>query len=691
LTVAVVMPDDEEGRTPDADAIAKFFAKRVKKSSTRGAVNEAKLASRIAEIELETQILGASFIKVQIIDPEWVLQTSGFIDVKEGLLDEIEVEFPEGTGYMWVLCAVEGSTEVANANLTLTFEDKVVAELRQYWGPKVAPPGTQTRAEFVQDLVAEVGTHGEPKLRFRCPSLKTVQPVEEETKGELGTLVVSSAIQSGNAKAKANKERGVGAGSSITVKGQAPNAQQLSDINTALSVANQKAAPLAATEALIVAGIAESDFKRDAVEEEGQHNHFGIWQSSSIPGDQVAQQAAGFLDGGVGGFQGGGAIALAKAGLKPIEIAAKVEAGPPASFYTPYLAEAKAIVQAGGGVKLGGTETGATAESDVGQLTRGTADNPDEDSFEAINRLAQQVNWFAFSDGTTFFYMDGPDFAAQKPSLYLDVPRDHVIDSATGRSEYGVILSPTTYTFDNTTFEYRLSHKTKTKAQRRSRPAKPSTPSEVRLSLMCDIDAYRAGECFVFQNSGPIDGRWIVTDATRNCLKDTFTTFILEPPSEPLPEPKATEKGEELVGGVGNSSIAGAAKKALSERGLYAYSEGSNRGNNGTLYGPKWRTMDCSSFCTLCYKAAGAPDPSGLNYSPIGDTASMIKNMTKVSTPKPGACCFFGPSVSETIHVTLYVGGGRAIAMQAPGITLGEGPAETFGPGNFLGYWELPS
>ncbi len=49
---------------------------------------------------------------------------------------------------------------------------------------------------------------------------------------------------------------------------------------------------------------------------------------------------------------------------------------------------------------------------------------------------------------------------------------------------------------------------------------------------------------FVFRNSGPISengGRWIVSDATRQCLKYPYTQFILVPPAEPLPEPKATE------------------------------------------------------------------------------------------------------------------------------------------------------
>ena len=68
---------------------------------------------------------------------------------------------------------------------------------------------------------------------------------------------------------------------------------------------------------------------------------------------------------------------------------------------------------------------------------------------------------------------------------------------------------------------------------------KPSTPAEVRLSMLCPLDAYRAGDVFVFQNAGPINGRWIVTDATRRVLADRHTAFTLAPPVDPTPEPQA--------------------------------------------------------------------------------------------------------------------------------------------------------
>ncbi len=143
------------------------------------------------------------------------------------------------------------------------------------------------------------------------------------------------------------------------------------------------------------------------------------------------------------------------------------EASNGAANYGQFTKEAQAIVAAYGGVTLGKK---ATSESDVSQLKRGSTDNPDEDSWEAITRLAQQVTWFAFTNGNSLFYHEWPRPASsQKPSLYIEAPANKVIyDSAQGHKveETGVIQIPLTATFDNTAFQYRQSHKLKGRVQR---------------------------------------------------------------------------------------------------------------------------------------------------------------------------------------------------------------------------------
>ena len=382
------MSEEPKGLTPEAGPIIRFMAKKIAASAEKksDAPQEVELAESIGEIELETQILGASFIKVHIIDPELEYLNQGWLQMKEGLLEPIEVEFPEGSKWFWILCAIEPSTDVTSANLELTFESKVVSTMREFWTPpKQSPPGTQTRAQFVRDLLIEA------KVPYKIGNVNVVQPLAEEEKGESGASVVKQALEEQRAEQATNKSPGVGAGSNVKIKGQAPTKQQQADINTALSVAQKLKAPPLAVEALFCAGIGESDFKRESSNASG---HNGIWQSDTIPGNEVERQATYFLKGGES-FQAGGAIKLANEGKPPGEIATLVEAsGEPASFYEAYRPEAKVIIGAGGGNAA--PETGA-AESDVQQLTRGTSSNPDEDTFECITRLAQQVNWFAFT------------------------------------------------------------------------------------------------------------------------------------------------------------------------------------------------------------------------------------------------------------------------------------------------------
>ena len=677
--------------------VTNFLAKSIVKSAKGETPDEKQLASSISEIELETQIAGASFIKVSCIDPYWVLATSGWLDVSdEGLLDEIEVEFPEKSGWQWVLCAVEITNDVTQPNLILTFEDKIIARLRKKWDGRNVPPGTTTRAQFVKALVDEVGVSGhEPAIRFVCPELNVQQPVETKTEGELETEGAAEA-----SKAKANKSRSVSAASAVTVKGDKPDAEQVKAINTVMGVCNLKTAGHLATLAIVEAAIAESSFRPTAKNpQEGAEGVFQLIPSTAKatglnPQDTQAT-AEYWLEKGYFGKGGGIELAQKNPSWSAGKVAEAVEgAEAKESFFNAYKAEAEAIIHAYGGVTLGKKATG---ESDVSQLKRGSTSNPDEDSWECITRLAQGVAWFAFSNGDTLFYMDGPSLRDQTVALFLNVPENliyrdvdrHKVETS------GAIAIPLTANFDNTAFEYRATHALKGRTQRKSRISKPSTPSEIKLDLVCAPTDYRAGDVFEFVGSGPINKRWIVTDATRNVLKDTFTTFTLEPPVAPLPEPEAVEKtsGAKEPGSEGSaSSVAEAAKKALKEqqeKHIYKYTQESPaRENNGTLFGPSPRTMDCSAFATLCYKAARLPDPSNKGYSPIGDTSTIIANCKKVSNPKPGAFCFFGASESATTHVTIYVGGGKAISMGQEGDP-DEGPAETTGPAGFLGYYEV--
>lgn len=582
-------------------------------------ISELNLATAIQEIEIQTQILGASFLKLHIIDPEWTIIDSGLIAVDEdGLLNELVVEFPEKTGYFWQLAAVEGNTDIsAVANLIMTFEDRIVARMRQQWGHLPVPSGTTTRAQFVKRLVEEVNLkeHLKPPIKFVCPGVNRIEPIAEaapaKTKGAKT-----------KAQQEAEKARGVHAGAEFKIKGVAPSAIQRALINEILSTADEHAPSTIVAEALLEAVITENTVSSSGAGllqfEPGTASGLGLTKGN------VKEEVTAFLTKSYTGetltVGKGGAIewAAKHPNAAAYEIAQAAQgsgAGKESkgsANYGPHQLEAQEILHAYGGVRPGGTTPSPTTEkADIGQLTRGTPTNPDEDSWDCATRLAQDVDWNFFTDGRdTVFFMDGPDLMAQRPVLYIDVKNNHVIKEDKGGQkveEYGALIRPLSFTYDNTAFEYRATHKVKQRVQRKSRISKPQTPSEVRMLMLCGLTEYHAGDVVVFKNCGPISengGRWIISDATRECTKYPYTKFILTPPVEPLPEPKATATSGEGAQS-GSATAAFNASSTLSSYEL-PYLWGGGHAANGLLNIAKGGSgLDCSGSSCWVLKQAG--------------------------------------------------------------------------------------
>ncbi len=354
-----------ETSSPRRVAVSRFVAKQVA-SKAKGPVDEQELAEAINEIEIETQTGGSPFIKVHLIDPYYRLLTSGFIAIVEERLDKIEVEFPEGSNWWWRFVAVEVSNDLTQPNLTLVFEDRIVAWLREEIGYKTVPAGTQTRGQFIKAMIDECNLRlrheGLPEIRAVIPSLDKLQEVEETTaekretvtgKNELGQETLTGKNKA-DEKSRTNKTPAVGKGSELSVGGQPLSEEQRGQANILLSVAEKLKAPLVAVEALMFAAIAES-----RLGEQGHTpNSAGYW--GTLQGSQAewpnapaetAEMAEAFLNGGKG-FQDGGAILLSRTSQNPIEIAVNVEkpsvwpdnAYASEAGYSEFLPEAQAII-----------------------------------------------------------------------------------------------------------------------------------------------------------------------------------------------------------------------------------------------------------------------------------------------------------------------------------------------------------
>ena len=64
------------------------------------------------------------------------------------------------------------------------------------------------------------------------------------------------------------------------------------------------------------------------------------------------------------------------------------------------------------------------------------------------------------------------------------------------------------------------------------------------MQLVCGFTDYAAGEVMELPEAGPLTGRWILVDVTRNCLKDKFSTILLEPPTAPIAESEEGKPAE---------------------------------------------------------------------------------------------------------------------------------------------------
>jgi hypothetical protein len=164
---------------PDYDmtwnVIARQVLDQIKKSQPK--VTQVELESIIADIRIETTVDGASTLEIDLIDPDWLLLTSGFLNVDDkNKLNAVDINYPRKSSFWWRLTQVSPTTETSGgANLTLTFEDRVVSYLRQHKGAKSWSRRHYTRAQALKAMVDEV--KAAPRPVFVSPELTVKQPV----------------------------------------------------------------------------------------------------------------------------------------------------------------------------------------------------------------------------------------------------------------------------------------------------------------------------------------------------------------------------------------------------------------------------------------------------------------------------------------------------------------------------------
>lgn len=159
----------------------------------------------IADIRVITSWEGAASLEVDIVDSDFEVLEGGALtptdrkltttdpniqeaEVAAGhgpySLPVIDVNYPEGSDFWWRLSDISPQSALDGANLTLTFETRIVAYLRHHHGPplKSMSRADGTRARFIKSITAdEVKAAG--GIRFISPEIDDPQPILEPDTG----------------------------------------------------------------------------------------------------------------------------------------------------------------------------------------------------------------------------------------------------------------------------------------------------------------------------------------------------------------------------------------------------------------------------------------------------------------------------------------------------------------------------
>lgn len=445
------------------------------------------ITKAITAADLERTIDGASTISLTCFDPDRVLLRSGVFD---GAVD-IELD-----GLHFRLAAVSKSDD----ELQMTFEERAIALLRNKDKPLKVSRDQVTRAQFIQRLVREVKTY---PIDFYSPDLKPEKPEPKK--------------KSTRQRAK-TRSKGVASKANITVKGQKANAEQLRNINAVMDAAAKEGARGKALQALVAACIQEREFyNRQGAG--ADRISFGVLQA--IPGrssgtrgtitkaqaediDFIVRSALKHSFTSFENNKGGGLIGVARrhpdwtiGRIAAVVINGAVNGGQGAPAYVngvnSHRREADKIIAAYGGGAVDSAPAGKYEFSRGDGKTR-------EDSWTAIKRLAEEVNYRAFVSANTLYYISDEELISAQPQLILQ--------------EFDEGVQSLDFDID---------------AGKRAQ--------ECTLQVRTPRWRLAPGQAIELQQTGPADGRWLI-QSFRRSLFDTQAEVTLKRATKKLPEPK---------------------------------------------------------------------------------------------------------------------------------------------------------
>jgi hypothetical protein len=529
---------------------------------------DARLDGSIQDGNIESTTQGAPTLTLTVLDPDGEMLNSSLLTRRIDLvLDNVPFRL------------VQVSRQEDDL-LTLEFEHRLCSWLREHTTPRKASRGTKTRAEFAYSLVLEVKKE---HVVFISPDAHKKQPRAAEVvkastrKGRDGRKAPGFSDNATNIKD--------GSGRSFT-RSQLKNADEVLSVAAAKNASPK--ATLALAEACIVepAGFRYPDGRVSRPFDNppgGDSSSVGILQLLNIHyGGSVAARrditrvASDFLDKGFSGK--GGAIALAKANPSQSAgwVAQQVQGSAFPLRYDQVRSVAQRVVDAWRGASSGGLSDAQQTGSPKFEFTRGAVHKGDanEDSWVALQRLADEVRWRCFIDGRNVLYFVSDDQLMRSRPLYLVSPHTEGVRSVTFDMEVGK---------RTVVYKGRRIHK----------------PSEAILKVRM--------------------GRWAapIVDSMSRGIFDSEAEVHLRQPQKALPEPAASRTsgspgGDSRTGGGGGGDSAKGSSSSVDKvysKALEIHRRNLPYGAGG--HGQEWGaadqagSLDCSSSTSLALNAGG--------------------------------------------------------------------------------------
>ncbi|HUB99254.1 MAG TPA: hypothetical protein VMS11_05465 [Solirubrobacterales bacterium] len=335
---------------------------------------------------LTRTISGSSSLTLSIHDPDLDFLQSSLAATK---LDAVV----DGLWFRYV------SAELDPPQISLTFEDREVAILREKKGPVSFYRKDMTRAEFVVHLVRTAL----PRAPIFCPQLHVVQPIETKRQAKKA-----------KDEAVANRGKGFGDTKGLTMDGAPVSKSQIELGDTALRIADSVEAPFICRVAVIAALMAESSM--GAAEPDNVLEALG--EPDGAPIGTAEEEISGFLT-GKPKWTGTTAIGYHKAHptatFYQIAQAVQKSAFADGSNYAKFGDEARNWVETWGGGEFS-LEGGSESVTEPYKFAVGA----NEDYWSAIKRLAKEVNWRAFFIAGRFFFIDEIELFRGMPRLAID-------------------------------------------------------------------------------------------------------------------------------------------------------------------------------------------------------------------------------------------------------------------------------